>query len=160
RRKRGAKSAAASQAAANRSRARGNAAVYPAAFPQPDLPPSLVRGRVGLAEALARTIPTRDVNDQAHAERDEDGLLLPAREVGAALTTPRRYPESHLNGRGVAIDSAFDELYERQKWLERDVGDVPGLSDARPVSASVQRAMGQAGSAKNLRVWLNGGKPR
>jgi hypothetical protein len=41
-----------------------------------------------------------------------------------------------MTGRGVAHDSAFDELYQRQRWLDEALGGVVGVSYARGGSAN------------------------
>lgn len=133
-------------------RGRGNATVYLAAWPPADHP-----------QALELTRPTPDKFDQAHGERfpeghPEAGLLVPATRAGQAAR-PRRYPECHFNGRGVAIDSSFDELYERLKWMERELGGVAGMSVSSVSSslgASIEQAARKAGSGRRLRSQIEG----
>lgn len=117
-----------------------NGRVYLAAYPQPGqsvVPVLMVaQGRsrkclraMSRDDAEAITLPTTDPHDRAHETRDEsDGnFLASAAGLGPDGATPRRYPPSHFNGRGVALDSSFDELHERLKWLEREVGEVAGM---------------------------------
>lgn len=115
-----------------------NARVYLTAFPNP--------GQVGAEKARGGTIATADPCDRAHAVRDaaDGNLLAPAAELGPDQATPRRYPPGHFNARGVAIDSSFDALYERLRWLEREVGDIAGMGVASASSNQREAAMGLA----------------
>lgn len=118
--------------------------------------------RVLTAHLPADHAPTRDAADAAHDDRDRDGLLVPAAVAHGAR--PRLYPEHQMTSRGVAYDSAFDELYERQRWLDAEVGAVPGVSYAcggaangGSASAEVVRRCGAAGAGalarRNRGAW-------
>lgn len=93
-----------------------NASVFLCVWPTSDTP---------RAQLLTRA--TKDMSDRAHTIRDDDGLLMPAAHV-EGQARPRRYPESQMTGRGVAFDSMFDELYERQRKLDDELGGVAGIS--------------------------------
>jgi hypothetical protein len=105
---------------------------------------------------------TRDVADRAHDDRDSDGLLLPG--AVAAGARARVYPRHQMTSRGVAHDSAFDELYERQRWLDQQVGGVVGVSyacgggaNAGSTAAAIIRRAGTttvvAVSRRHRRAW-------
>lgn len=100
---------------------RRNGEVYLCAWPRPE--------RIGERSARELTSPTRDPNDRAHELRDQDdgGKLHPSRGMGGQ-SQARRYPPCQLNNAGFAVDSQFDELYERQRRLDREVGGVAGVS--------------------------------
>lgn len=80
-------------------------------------------------EVLELTAATRCHFDRAHLVRGVDGLLVGAVDLGATMTRARRYPRrgGHLNSRGVAFDSQFDELFRRQIELDGVTG-IGGLS--------------------------------
>lgn len=99
-------------------------------------------------------VETQDRSDMAHVVRDPDrdrgaGLLLPARLVREEFKRPRVYPRAVMieptvydtrSGRTVRLrdgrplrrrigeDSMHDSLFEAQRRLERDHGDVCGVS--------------------------------
>lgn len=133
-------------------RGRGNATVYLVAYPRPD-------DGVSKGDAEAQTRATRDVHDRAHQMRDDQtGMLLPAAGLNGHATA-RRYPPSHMNSRGVAVDSQFDELYERLLWIEREIGDVPGMGRTSAMSnaaESIEAAARKAGSGRGLRAAVEG----
>lgn len=110
-----------------------------------------------VAFAGAAKISTRDASDRAHNMRDADGLLVPgSRVIGA---TPRRYPRHQMAGT-VANDSSFDGLYERQRRLDREFGEVAGVSYAAgggvnggSVVAEACDRGGVAAARQNRRSW-------
>jgi hypothetical protein len=98
-----------------------NARVFLCAWPPADSP-----------QVHELTRATADVCDRAHNVRDGregpgGGWLVSAAKLGAQAR-PRRYPEAQVNVRGLAVDSQFDELYERQLRLDRELGGVAGVS--------------------------------
>lgn len=95
---------------------RNNASVYLCEWPPSDS-----------ASARVLTRATADPSDRAHATRDPRGLLVNAAALGDSAV-PRRYPCSQMTGHGVAFDSMFDGLYERQCRLDEEFGGVAGLS--------------------------------
>jgi len=93
-------------------------------------------------------VATRDLYDSAHGRMlGGEGLhamLRPnaRREGGPLVRTPgalpRRYPVEHLNSAGVAIDSVFDDTFERQQRLDGIAGI--GIGDARKTVAAARSA--------------------
>lgn len=78
-------------------------------------------------QAAELTHATRDPSDRAHDVHDGAGMLVQAARLNGQARA-RRYPPAAMTSRGVAFDSAFDELYERQRWLDRELGGVAGVS--------------------------------
>ena len=70
-------------------------------------------------------VATRDLSDRAHDQTEVDThgarMLVPAAKLGGTAR-PRRYPAHQMTSRGVAFDSAYDELHERQLRLDGVVG--------------------------------------
>lgn len=95
-----------------------NNEVYLCAWPRPET--------AGEAACYQLTVATRDPADRAHVHRGDGGLLSPARGLPEARA--RRYPMCQVNNAGLGVDSQFDELYERQRRLDREFGGVAGLS--------------------------------
>ena len=73
------------------------------------------------------------------------------------LSRPRRYPAHQMTSRGVAFDSAFDELHRRQTALgEMGIGDIGGNWARRSVGSvsgiTLERAAAEAAArGKSLR---------
>lgn len=82
-------------------------------------------GREGAAAFEAGLIETADPADRAHDVR-VGRFLLPAAVVVKGRTVanrtlaarPRRYPPGHINGAGLALDSQFDDLHQREIRLQ------------------------------------------
>jgi hypothetical protein len=93
-----------------------NGLVFTTAYPQK------------LAKDAARraTVATVDPHDRAHLSRSCFELLENGARVPSAV--PRRYPPCQVNGAGLSVDSQFDDLYERQRRLDEELGGVAGVS--------------------------------
>lgn len=75
----------------------------------------------------AGLVATRDPADRAHNTRDgtrENRIVPAATTLGGRArpnlslsARPRRYPPTHLNGAGLAIDSQFDDWHEARNRL-------------------------------------------
>lgn len=78
--------------------------------------------RLSEARAAEMTVGTRDTADRAHQVRGVDGLLVSSEDLGLGQTRARRYPRHQMTSRGVAFDSAFDELHVRQRALDGIAG--------------------------------------
>lgn len=81
------------------------------------------RRRLTCAAPGTRLVETRDPYDRAHLEFGADGLLLPAARRGGRKVRgrAREYPASSMTAGGVSIDSVFDETYERERRLDREI---------------------------------------
>ncbi len=84
------------------------------------------RERLGDPAFEAALVPTADPADRAHLCR-AGSVLLPAHvfvrggravENRVLAARPRRYPAHQVNGVGLAVDSQFDDLHQRQIRLE------------------------------------------
>ena len=98
------------------------------------------------------TLSSRDPFDRAHDIKSADGLLVPSAKKRARSAAragvlpgskPRRYPECLLNSRGVAFDTVADETYERQQRLERELGEVHGITASPCLGNVVAAACGR-----------------
>jgi len=93
-----------------------NAAEYLTSYPVPG--GHGIEGVVTEFSAVSQTRATVDKADRAHQVRDGgSGLLRCASELEKTMSRPRRYPAHQMTSRGVAFDSAFDELHRRQLSL-------------------------------------------
>jgi hypothetical protein len=113
---------------------RANARVFLCAWPPADHP-----------QSRELTVATSDRCDRAHDVRvgGAGGLLISAAQLNSEAK-PRRYPPCQVNVRRLAVDSQFDELFERQRRLDRDVGGVAGVSYAQGGRESGGSASGVA----------------
>lgn len=132
-----------------------------------EVPARRMNGLVHLTAAPGH-VRTSDPADSAHLLRmsgggKDGGMLMPAGMAGPAAKR-REYPPSQVNLAGLAVDSQFDELHERQRSLDRVAGGVAGISFARgggatvgAAVASVLRRAGDEGARRiadgNRRVW-------
>ncbi len=127
-----------------------NLCVYLTAWPSPGGDAGRGGGGLSRGTCEALTVATVDVCDQAHGVRDHESTLVCAKDLVAtrrgARATPRRYPRSQMTSRGVAFDSAFDELHERLHRLRgvdgfgvRGIGSVSSFEQIRMAASEARR---------------------
>jgi hypothetical protein len=104
------------------------------------------------------TVTTRDASDRAHTARDDSGasgfLMTGEKAKDRGIGKPRKYPPSQMTSRGVAFDSAYDQLHARQRMLGEigvrgvGIGDDHGGSSGVTAEMMIRRAGYEAAKRK------------